>query len=205
MWERTENPGYSRTPATGNYLLWYSGGSPTNGVLYRSTCLQRDTITSFHAASASARIRRQQQSMPSQTWSELSTYAFPPFAMVGRCLQMMRLNKQWWLHQYGKGKSGTQLEMLVDSPSQLPMFNLILTNPWGDPHPLVLQERLLLAAWRVSGIPSRCKEFQSSLWSSYVPLGEKGRRKPTLQLGGGGQAGVTRGVQIPSQPLWTKS
>ena len=74
-------------------------------------------------------------------------------------------------------------------------------EPMGGPSPPGLAGKAPL---------SRVASFRDSLQvqgvseqacSSYVPLGEKGQRKPTPQPGGGGQAGVMRGVRIPYQPL----
>ena len=60
------------------------------------------------------------------------------------------------------------LELLVDYPRSLPSSPTLLTDPFGNPHPLMVAGQLELAAWKLSGDSSRQQEFQKKLaagWS----------------------------------------
>ena len=59
------------------------------------------------------------------------------------------------------------LESLVDLPVLLPHSPHVLVNPAGQIHPLVRNNSLRLAAWRVSGNPLKTEEFQRKLLKSY--------------------------------------
>ena len=88
------------------------------------------------------------------------------------------------------------------STSNLPNSDNLLLNSQSEPHPLVIQGHLTLAAWPISGDPCRIKDFRKGLLTSYVPLGEKGQRNHTIQLGGDGFAGVVQGKSIQFLPPW---
>ena len=74
-------------------------------------------------------------------------------------------------------------------------------NPLGEPHPLVIQDRLRLAAWKVSGVKSKIEVFQRKLSRSSVLHGDMALRNPTHLLGQSGFAGAVKGVWIPFQDL----
>ena len=88
------------------------------------------------------------------------------------------------------------------STSNLPNSDNLLLNSQSEPHPLVIQGHLTLAAWPISGDPCRIKDFRKGLLTSYVPPGEKGQRNHTIQLGGDGFAGVVQGKSIQFLPPW---
>lgn len=136
-----------------------------------------------------------------QNWSRHKPYLFPPFALVGRCLQKIEQEKvpfalliapawpaQTWY--------SLLLAMLVMHPVILPVYPELLLNPQGTSHPLVLQNHLQLAAWPVSGNPSRRKEFLNSLQISSVRHGGEALREHTSQPGKNGLAGVCLGRLI---------
>ena len=137
-----------------------------------------------------------------QSWEGLSLYAFPPFSLIGRILQKMRQEQvkelvliapawqsQVWYPQL--------LSQLVDFPHLLPLSHSLLLNPLGQPHPLVLEGTLLLAAWRVSGIQSNPETFQRRLSNSSPWPGGGAQKSLTTQPGPNGVAGVLRGRLIP--------
>ena len=137
-----------------------------------------------------------------QSWEGLSLYAFPPFSLIGRILQKMRQEQvkelvliapawqsQVWYPQL--------LSQLVDFPHLLPLSHSLLLNPLGQPHPLVLEGTLLLAAWRVSGIQSNPETFQRRLSNSSPWPGGGAQKSLTTQPGPNGVAGVLRERLIP--------
>ena len=144
----------------------------------------------------------------SQPWDKLQPYAFLPFALIGRCLQKAREERvvhllliapQWPAQSWYP----LLLDMLVDFPRILPNQPYILLKPRGESHPLVIQDHLTLAAWPVSGIPSRQVAFQTRLRNYTVPLGEEAQQNHTSRHGESGPAGAVKGVSIPFKYLFT--
>ena len=141
-----------------------------------------------------------------QDWSNLTPYAFPPFLMVGRCLQKIREEKvekavivtPLWRSQ---AWYPLLLHMSISNPCLLPQLKNLITNPQGDPHPLMVRGELTLIAWQVSGNPWRVKEFQRKQSILSVLPGDKGLRNPTLRLVDCGKAGAVRGISILFQHL----
>ena len=132
-------------------------------------------------------------------WEE--AYAFPPFNLVGLCLQTIsraRVNRLLlvapvWPHQ---AWYPVLLSMLVAQPVRLPSR---LTNPDGHLHPL--GPRLQLAAWQVSGVPSDCEVFLSQLHCSGKRRGDHLPRPPMIAPGVSGQAGAIGTVSVPFRHL----
>ena len=99
-----------------------------------------------------------------QQWNCHLPYLFPPFALIGRCLQKIRKEKvqkailiapiwpaQTWYPLL--------LDTLMDHPRKLPVHCQLILNHWREPHPLLLQGHLTLAAWPISGDHCRTKAF----------------------------------------------
>ena len=89
-------------------------------------------------------------------WTNLDAYAFPPFSLVGRCLQKVRPEQSTlivvapvWPAQ---AWYPLLLELLLQHPVLLPSHPYLLRDPFGQPHPLLMMGQLQLAAWKVSGI-----------------------------------------------------
>ena len=129
----------------------------------------------------------------SQPWKDIKGYAFPPFALIGRCLSKVQrervkelilitpvLPTQPWL--------AVPLSMLFQRPILLPKLpSLLLTNN-NESHPLIHQ--LNLAAWPISEIALIIKEFQAKQQLlSYLP-GEKPLKVHTHAVGEDGSNGV---------------
>ena len=94
----------------------------------------------------------------SQPWSKLHPYAFPLFALIGRCLQKVWDEKLDYLLLIAlvwpaQSWYPLLLEMLVEILRVLPQQSDILLNPQGELHPLVVQSHLTLAACWCQGIP----------------------------------------------------
>ena len=82
------------------------------------------------------------------------------------------------------------MELLVAKPRLLPVKMDLLTNPRKEVHPLVRNNSLRLAAWKVSGKDFMCKEFQQGLPTLSQNLGDQDQQKITSRPGKSGLAGV---------------
>ena len=127
----------------------------------------------------------------SQPWNKLHPYAFILFALISRCLQKAREEKVAHLLLIApvwpaQGWYPILLDMLVEIPRILPKRSDILLNPQGESHSLVIQNHLTLAAWPVSGIPSKQAAFQKTLKDYTVPLGEEAQQNNMSQHGENG-------------------
>ena len=89
------------------------------------------------------------------SWRDHYPYLFPPFSLLSRCLE--KINRQKveavviapvWCNQVWYP---LLLQSLQDAPILLPNTMDIILNPQGEPHPLVQQGHIPLAAWPVSG------------------------------------------------------
>ena len=100
----------------------------------------------------------------SQNWNHLYPYAFPPFLLVGRTLQKIRRERvqravviaPTWPRQPW---FPLLLEMIIDQPIYLPQSKSLLQSPLETTHPLLVENRLHLAAWLVSGILYKTRNF----------------------------------------------
>ena len=135
------------------------------------------------------------------SWVDLQAYAFPPFSLIGRCLQKVRQERAtivliapvwptqvWypWL-----------LGMLIQCPILLPSHEELLRDPFNQIHPLLVNKQLELAAWKVSGVHTQTQAFQAELQRLSLQGGGKEPTQPTSQAGLNGLAGVIKGVSIP--------
>ena len=140
------------------------------------------------------------------SWSQDQPYLFPPFNLIGRALTKIQTDlvkyaclivpawpAQVWYPQV--------LQMLVKYPVLLPMEQDLLLNTDQNPHPLVLEGRMYLAAWPISGRPMLCKVFQSELQNCSYNPGEQIPTRLTTQPGLSGVAGVIKDKCIPFQHL----
>lgn len=130
------------------------------------------------------------------SWREIQGgYAFPPFCLIGRCLQKLKAERATMLllapvwpaqHWYP-----TLLECLIDHPMLLCPYQDLLMNPFGQGHPLLLRRPpLQLAAWRVSGDREKQEAFQLRLPISSRRVGVQVPTQFTSQPGQDGAAGV---------------
>lgn len=112
-----------------------------------------------------------------QSWNNIRGYAFPPFCLIGRCLSKIRSEKVPWvllITPLWKSQTWFPLlpEMSVEPPILLPTNESLLTDPRGNPHPMILQGHLQLVAWSVSGIPYKVEAFRTKLSRFCAPRGE---------------------------------
>ncbi len=100
-----------------------------------------------------------------QNWAHTFPYAFPPFNQIGRTLAKVRKQRSkmiivtptWQTQPYYP----TLLQMAIQRPLLLPQDRDLLQDPAGNRHPLINQGKLRLAAWLVSGNPSKQKDFHN--------------------------------------------
>lgn len=141
-----------------------------------------------------------------QTWRDIMGYAFPPFCMITPCLAKVREEKcqivivtpTWQTQPWYP----LLLQMSIDFPVLIPMGSRTLTSPQGEVHPLIVNDTLQLAGWKVSGDITLQKVFQSKLKNFSCTLGNQAQNLLTTVPGRNGIAGVWNGQLIPFQPLW---
>ena len=119
--------------------------------------------------------------------SRLKGYAFPPFIMIGRILEKVRQDKVGQLVLVAPiWKSQVWYPLLLNSLVDIPLlllnsFDLIL-NPAGESHPLMQQDRLRLAAWRVSGIEPEYRNFRRGFHSRIIGMQERDTKVVSVSL-----------------------
>ena len=114
-----------------------------------------------------------------QPWANMRGYAFPPFALIGRCLskiqregvrEIILIAPVWPTQPW----FSLLLSMLFRRPLLLPKLPHLI-NHNNSSHPLIHQ--LNLAAWPISGTPSIIKAFQAKQQPlSYLPGGNPQKR-----------------------------
>ena len=139
------------------------------------------------------------------SWRDHHPYLFPPFSLLIRCLEKINREKveavviaPVWCNQVWYP---LLLQSLQDAPILLPNTMDIILNPRGEPHPLVQEGHLPLAAWPVSGKVMAQKAFQTEWCQSCRCHGERQRSQPIPVSGEGGVAGVLNDRLIQFQPL----
>ena len=139
------------------------------------------------------------------SWTSWKGYAFPPFCLIGKCLRKVREDKASLVLIAPVWRSQpwypALLELLVDFPLLLPVDQVLLTDPFGKPHPLMTAGQLHLAAWKLSGVDSLQEEFQKKLLSCWPPDGVRGQTLPTRVPGDDGMAGALNRRWIPFRAL----
>ena len=134
-------------------------------------------------------------------WKELGGYCFPPFNLIPFCLSKLleeeaevTIITPYWPSQPWFPSA---MDLTIDFPHLLLPCPDLLTSPTGESHPLVLSNSIRLIAWRLSGVASKRKAFQTKLsTSSYQPL-VKIHELPTSRHGTLVEIGVLRNTKIP--------
>ena len=141
-----------------------------------------------------------------QSWIGIVGYAFPPFCLVGPCLSKVREEKSQIVLVTPTWQSQPWypllLLMLIDNPVLLPMNRRALTSPQGVVHPLLENDTLSLAGWKISGDVTLQKGFQRKLETYSCMLGDPVQNPLTIVPGRSGIAGVANGKLIRFQHLW---
>jgi hypothetical protein len=137
----------------------------------------------------------------SLSWTNLEGYAFPPFNMIAKCLTKIMKERAdlilvapvwqaqpWW---------PTIMELAWRPPRIIRPEIALLSDPLGNPHPLLARGSLLLAVWRLSGSASKPEVFQRK-WSSFSwEETLKPHQLVTRALGNVGSVGALDGIKIP--------
>jgi hypothetical protein len=138
-------------------------------------------------------------------WSGRMGYAFPPFALLSKCLEKIRKEAAnivmvcpvWPAQPWFP----VLLELACDVPVLLQPAPSLLTSAKGEPHPLLETGALQLAAWMLSGESSAGRDFRNH-WSIYSwPATELQHIRHTSRHGEVGIIGVFDGVRIPCRTL----
>ena len=136
-----------------------------------------------------------------QPWREEKAYAFPPFNLISECLRKIGLKGATLLIICpvwpAQARYPHLLQLLTDNPVLLPSLNDLLLNPMGDRHPMITNNSLPLAGWRVSGITSRQKAYREKLQIfSSLPNADQ-QMFSTSPVGLSGVAGVVNDKLTP--------
>ena len=133
-------------------------------------------------------------------WRRIKGYAFPPFALIGRCLrqvmsqrveQLVLVAPVWPAQPWYP----VLLQLAVDLPFLFPMIPELLMKD-NQTHPLT---NLQLAGWLLSANATKQQVFQGKLEAFYWQHGEETPQVPTLLPGTNGLAGVVNDKLIPFQ------
>ena len=108
-------------------------------------------------------------------WNDIQFYAFPPFCLIGKCLQKISEDNADGILIVPKWPTQVWfprlLNMLIEEPIVLPRMQSLLTNPvTNDLHPL--NDKLILLACRLSGNPLKPLAFQQQLQILSCHLGD---------------------------------
>lgn len=141
----------------------------------------------------------------SLNWGRFKGYAFPPFALIARCLAKLRKEKAelvlvcplWFSQPWFP----LLLNMACDTPLIFRFRPDLLVSCSGAPHPLTINNSLILSAWKLSGDVSSGKAFRRT-WSTYCwQVTETPRQLLINQHGGPGVVGIIEGIRIPCLAL----
>lgn len=138
----------------------------------------------------------------SQIWPKSGAYAFPPYIIIPKVLDLInhqKLHSITLIAPIWKAQSFYSLLLLMstDYPIRLPPSPEILTDRLGNPDPITCH----LAAWKLSGVSYKSQAFREKLLKlSYTNNGLK-LNLPTSPLGQNGLAGTWKGIMIPFNHL----
>ncbi len=135
----------------------------------------------------------------SKSWHGIYSYIFPPFSLLGRCVQKIRQDKAQavmvvpvWTTQ---AWFTNLLKLLIQEPVLLPRMDKIVLLPGSDKlHPL--RKRLQLMVVRVSGEHSENKEFHERLQTLCSQPGGLEHINSTIRMSGGGISFALKGKLI---------
>jgi len=127
-------------------------------------------------------------------------YAFPPFALIDRCLQKITQEEAEGVIIVSMWSTQTYyprlLSMVIQPPRRLPMKENLLTLPHSRmSHPL--WKKMQLIKCLVSGKVSKQKEFHQKLEKSCFSHGESQQETNMMYTSGNGCCSVVKGMLIP--------
>ena len=136
----------------------------------------------------------------SVSWANMYCYIFPPFSLLAQCLKKVRLEvtealiiaplwpTQVWFAQL--------MEMLVEIPVVLPRSPQLLKLMHKPTAVHSLHRRMRLIACRISGEPTRQREFRRRQLTSLPHLGDRAPRNSMAPIFTNGLHFVTKGILI---------
>ncbi|XP_072017157.1 uncharacterized protein [Amphiura filiformis] len=152
--------------------------------IFRDLCLEFKPTIDLFASRNNAQLPRYVSWLPDPgaeavdalclDWGTLDFYAFPPFCLIGRCLQKIIQDEAEGLLIVPKWPTQSwfpqMLSLLIQDPIVLPNTRSLLTQPVsGELHPL--NTKLILLACRLSGSPSKTQVYQKKLQTLFCPHG----------------------------------
>ncbi len=119
----------------------------------------------------------------SMDWGTVYFYAFPPFCLIPTCLQKIDSDTAEGIIVVPKWPTqpwfAKMLHMLVSDPILLPRG--VLSQPVsGAEHPL--NDKLYLLCCRLSGNPSKCREYRTKQCRSYLAHGDSRQLSSTIAI-----------------------
>ena len=137
----------------------------------------------------------------SLSWTNRRGYAFPPFNMIARCLTKIMKEKAelilmapvwhaqpWW---------STIMELACHTPRIICPEIALLSDPLGNPRPLLDRGSLLLAVWMLSGKVSKTAAFRSERSSCSWEVIVRTHQLATRAHGTVCSIGALNGINIP--------
>ena len=170
----TSNQGYSMYQLSGPYALRFLKTFKNFGANLMSTYLPQDNFKIPSYVSWRPDLNAMFVNALYMNWHNYSFYAFPPFSLIGTCLQKIQQDRATgvvivplWPTQ---PRFTFLLYLLTDNPRILPCSKTLLTKSHnGTLHPLRNQLRLM--ACKLSGERSNREAFQAKLLISSSNLG----------------------------------
>ena len=137
-------------------------------------------------------------------WSNWYGYAFPPFCLIGKCLQKIENEKAEVLMIIPKWPTQTWfsllLRLLVADPIILPQMPNLLIQPNSEvKHPL--NNKLFFLACRLSGNRTQVQEYQKERCPYFSHPGENQLRNNIMSTFKSGWTFVVEQKQIQCRPL----
>ena len=134
-----------------------------------------------------------------RSWHETNNYLFPPFSIIGRCLQKLRQDHAraimvvpLWTTQ---GWFTNLFSLLVDTPILIPQQEDVVILPGSEKlHPL--RKRLQLIAVKISGVRSENTTFQEKLPTSSWQPGDMAHTNNIVSISKDGTDFVYKGRLI---------
>ena len=138
-------------------------------------------------------------------WSQFELiYAFPPFALIARCLQKIRaeMAKGWLIVQQWPSQPwiGTLLTLFVKGLRLITRRKNVLCQPSGAEEHLMLKHTRLMAGL-LSGNSYETEAFQQQARTSLWLPGDPQLRNNIDHTSPGGYSFVINGTSIPLLPL----
>ena len=89
------------------------------------------------------------------------------------------------------------MDLSCDFAIPLPLCLDFLVDPAGILHQMVLDGRMSLMAWRITGDAGKSQDFRNKISPCYAVPGLRRPSKDISLLGARGWVGVCRGIWIP--------